>query len=72
MCACGFEFLRNFLRIFVTFVNEVVCGIVLIMRGSTEYFGNTHLFLLGYQSLMLSVYHYHGMFAYIDRQAREW
>ena len=29
VCACGFEFLRTFLRIFV-FVNEEVCEIVLI------------------------------------------
>ena len=72
VCACGFEFLRTFLGIFVTSANEVVCEIVLIMRGSTEYFGSTHLFLLGNQSLMLSVYYYHGMLAYIHRQAREW
>ena len=36
VCACGFEFLRIFLRIFVMFVNEEVCEIDLIISGSTD------------------------------------
>ena len=37
MCACGLEFLKNFMRIFVMFVNEEVCEIVLIICSGTDY-----------------------------------
>ena len=37
MCACGFEFLRKVLKIFVMLLNEEVSEIVLIISGSTEY-----------------------------------
>ena len=67
VCACGFEFLRTFLRIFV-FVNEEVCEIVLIISGSTDY--EFHCYFL-FQSfdvkcLLLSCD------ACVYRQAREW
>ena len=37
VCACGFEFLRNFLRIFVTFMNKSVREIFLIISSSTDH-----------------------------------
>ena len=45
MGACGFEFLKTFLKNFVMFVNEEVCEIVLIISGSTEYELSEAIFL---------------------------
>ena len=42
---CGFEFLRNFLRIFGIFVNDEVCEIVLIICGSTYYKFSAAIFI---------------------------
>ena len=41
MCACGLEFLKTLVRIFVMFVNEEVCEIVLIIGSSTDYENGT-------------------------------
>ena len=37
VCACGYEFLKTFMRIFLMFLNEEVCEIVLIISSSTDY-----------------------------------
>ena len=37
VCACGLEFLKNFMRTFMMFVNGEVCEIGLIISSGTDY-----------------------------------
>ena len=53
-------------QIFVMFVNEEVCQIVLIITSSTEYEFSASIFI--FKALMWSVYYYHDMFVDIGRQ----
>ena len=66
MCACGLEFLKTFLRIFVMFLNEEVCEIVLIISSSTDYEFSAAIYI--FKALIWSVYYYHEMLADIERQ----
>ena len=68
VCTCGLEFLKTFLRIFVMFVNEEVCEIVLIISSSTDYEFSAAIFI--FKVLMWSVYYYHETLALIDRQEK--
>ena len=36
VCACGLEFSKTFLRIFVMFINEDLCEILLIINSITD------------------------------------
>ena len=66
MCACGLEFLKTFMNIFVMFVNEEVCEIALIISSNTDYEFSAAFFI--FKALMWSVYYYHKMPADIDRE----
>ena len=46
--ACGLEFLKNFMRIFVMFVNEEVYEIVLIISSGTDYQFSTAFHFQGF------------------------
>ena len=52
--------------IFVMFVKEEVCKIVLIISSSTEY--DFSAAILIFKVLMRNVYYYHEMLADLDRQ----
>ena len=66
MPACGLEFLKTFMRIFVMFGNEEVCEIALIISSSTDYEFSAASFI--FKALMWSVYYYHKMLADRDRK----
>ena len=48
VCACGLEFLKNLMRIFMMFVNEEVCEIVLIISSGTDYEFSTAFHFQGF------------------------
>ena len=62
------EFLKTFLRIFVRFVKEDVCEIVLIISTSTDYEFSTVIYI--FKVLIWSVYYYHEMLADTDRREK--
>ena len=66
--ACGLEFLKTFLRIFVLFVEEDVCEIVLIINNSTDYEFSAAIYI--FKTLMWSVYYYYEMLADIGRREK--
>ena len=53
-------------RIFLMFVNEEVCEIVLIVSSGTDYEFSAAIFI--FKTLMWSVYYYHEVLADIERQ----
>ena len=53
VCACGLEFLKTFMRIFVMFVNEEVCEIALIISSSTDYELSAAFFI--FKALMFTI-----------------
>ena len=68
MCACGLEFLKTFLRIFVMFVNEDVCEIVFTISSSTDYEFSAAMYI--FKALMWCVYYNHEILADIDRREK--
>ena len=66
VCACGYEFLKIFMRIFLMFLNEEVCEIVLIISSSTDYKFSAAFFI--FMALMWNVYYYHEMLVDIGRE----
>ena len=61
-----FQFFKTVMRIFVMFVNEEVCEIVLIKSSSSDY--EFYAAILIFKALVWSVYYYHEMLGDIDRQ----
>ena len=66
VCACGYEFLKTFMRIFLMFLNEEVCEIVLIISSSTDCKFSAAFFI--FMALMWNVYYYHEMLVDIGRE----
>ena len=66
VCACVYEFLKTFMRIFLMFLNEEVCEIVLIISSSTDCKFSAAFFI--FMALMWNVYYYHEMLVDIGRE----